>query len=252
MKIVLLTNGNIQADRILKALHANSCGVQTIFLEKPQQIKDYLYDGEILSPWTRFKAAIRRVRNEIRLRASRRRLSQFANVEWVPAANSVEMVSRLRAASPEYILLGGIGILREEVINAASNGVLNAHPGLLPWLRGVDVVPNAILREVGLGASVHFISPQIDTGLLLSRRLIELNKDLYSLQYLEEQCNQLAALLVSEVVSNILSGAAPKGVPLGLEYKLCRRLTRSEKETLNRSLDYSRLASVNQNFKSLV
>lgn len=252
MKIILLSNGNVHADRILEALRSRSCGVDRILLERPHRVLDYLYPGEKLSPLVMLKIILRKIRNDKRLRLARRRLNQFGTVEWIPTANSSEMVQSLQAFSPDYILLGGIRILTEEVIQVASKGVLNAHPGLLPWLRGVDVVPHAILRKVALGASVHFISPQIDTGLLLSRRLIDLSESACSLQDLEEQCNQLAAALIAEVVCKLRTDASYEGMTLGLEHRLCERLTSTEKEKLSQGIDYPGLLAVNRKFESLL
>ena len=162
------------------------------------------------------------------------------------------MVNRLRSLSPDYIILGGIGILSEEVINVAKRGVLNAHPGILPWLRGVDVVSHAVLREVGLGASVHLISPHIDTGILLERKLISLQCEKFSLPELEDQCNQLAARLLSDVVSKIILGCQFDGVELHRDFKLCKRLTELEKRQVERKLCFSNIEAINKKFENLV
>jgi methionyl-tRNA formyltransferase len=42
------------------------------------------------------------------------------------------------------ILLGGARILKRPILECARLAVLNAHPGLLPAYRGVDVIPWAL------------------------------------------------------------------------------------------------------------
>lgn len=45
---------------------------------------------------------------------------------------------------PDIIVLGGSSIIRENIIKIPKIGILNAHPGLLPKYREVDVIQWAI------------------------------------------------------------------------------------------------------------
>lgn len=72
-----------------------------------------------------------------------------------------EAVEELR---PDLAIHAGAGILRDAVLSIPRLGTLNAHMGLLPKYRGVNVTEWAALNEEPIGCSVHFIDPGIDTG----------------------------------------------------------------------------------------
>lgn len=53
---------------------------------------------------------------------------------------------------------------------------LNAHPGILPQNRGVDALKNSIINCWPIGASLHIINEKIDSGKILKRSRISINK----------------------------------------------------------------------------
>ena len=69
-------------------------------------------------------------------------------------------------------MLAGTGIVPSELLAIPSLITLNAHPGLLPWIRGVCPLEHAILRGVALGATVHAVDAGIDTGPIIRRVLL--------------------------------------------------------------------------------
>lgn len=55
-------------------------------------------------------------------------------------------------------------ILKTAMLSAASLGVLNCHPGLLPYYRGSSCVEWALLRGDAVGNTVHLMTKGIDEG----------------------------------------------------------------------------------------
>jgi methionyl-tRNA formyltransferase len=55
-------------------------------------------------------------------------------------------------------------ILRTNILNAPSIGVLNCHPGILPKYRGASCVEWAILNDEQVGNTTHFMTEGIDEG----------------------------------------------------------------------------------------
>jgi methionyl-tRNA formyltransferase len=55
-------------------------------------------------------------------------------------------------------------ILKAAMLSAASLGVLNCHPGLLPYYRGSSCVEWALLRGDAVGNTVHLMTKGIDEG----------------------------------------------------------------------------------------
>ena len=76
----------------------------------------------------------------------------------------------LETFSPGLVVLGGTRIIRPSILAVPPRGTVNAHPGLLPRLRGSSSVAWALYKDLPLGSSVHFVEPSIDTGPIILRR----------------------------------------------------------------------------------
>lgn len=75
----------------------------------------------------------------------------------------------LEAFRPELIVVGGTRILAPHVLEIPRRGTLNAHPGLLPWLRGSSSVAWALYKDMQVGSTVHLVEKEIDTGPIITR-----------------------------------------------------------------------------------
>jgi len=90
--------------------------------------------------------------------------------------NDPAAVALLKDVRPDVVAFTGGGIIRRPVLEAAGLGVFNAHMGILPPYRGMDVVEWPILEaregEASLGVTLHFMAEGIDTGpIALVRRV---------------------------------------------------------------------------------
>lgn len=74
-------------------------------------------------------------------------------------------------------VIGGARILRGDVLDAPSLGILNLHPGLIPEVRGLDALKWAILTDAPLGVTAHLIDERVDAGRILLRERIGLKAD---------------------------------------------------------------------------
>ena len=63
--------------------------------------------------------------------------------------------------------LANTRIIRKEIIDTTEYGILNSHPGIIPYYRGLDVVGWAILNGDQVGATCHYITEQPDSGPIL-------------------------------------------------------------------------------------
>lgn len=75
----------------------------------------------------------------------------------------------------------GARILAPELVYRASVGILNVHPGLLPWLRNRDTIKWAIKYQMPQCVTVHWIDEGVDLGRILfieADRSIDENTDL--------------------------------------------------------------------------
>ncbi|MEZ4369642.1 MAG: formyltransferase family protein [Polyangiaceae bacterium] len=140
-------------------------------------------------------------------------LAQGVPVEVVPNHNDAHCGALLTEVSPELIVLGGTRILKPHVFEPARHGTLNAHPGLLPEVRGSASVAWAIERDERVGCTCHFIEAGIDTGPIVGRREIPVHRgDTY-----EKLCHatvQLSATLMREALEAFRDGtltSTPQG-----------------------------------------
>jgi methionyl-tRNA formyltransferase len=84
--------------------------------------------------------------------------------------NSPDCLETLRDYGPDLLVLGGTRIIRPPLLKVPSLGTVNAHPGLLPQLRGSSSVGWALYKDLPVGSTVHYVDVGIDTGPVLLRR----------------------------------------------------------------------------------
>ena len=105
---------------------------------------------------------------------------EFCQQAGIPAVevdsiNSDEAISSLREHEIDLFVYAGAGILRKRLIEAARLGVLNAHMGMLPGYRGMNVTEWAAWNGDPVGCSVHLIDSGIDTGDILLVREVDVS-----------------------------------------------------------------------------
>ncbi|MCA9690602.1 MAG: hypothetical protein KC636_13415 [Myxococcales bacterium] len=94
----------------------------------------------------------------------------------VPNHNGEACRAALAERPPELLVLGGTRILKPRIFELARCGALNAHPGLLPEVRGSASVAWAIHLDERVGCTCHFIEAGVDTGPIISRRVIDVRR----------------------------------------------------------------------------
>ncbi|WP_242927530.1 methionyl-tRNA formyltransferase [Pontibacter vulgaris] len=75
---------------------------------------------------------------------------------------------------PDYII--GIHfpyIIRKEVLNIPKIGFLNLHPAYLPYNRGWHTPTWAILEGTPIGATLHFMSEELDAGDIIHQKQLD-------------------------------------------------------------------------------
>lgn len=83
-----------------------------------------------------------------------------------------ECLASLRSAEPDLIILAGADIIPRAVLEIPRLGTLNAHYGLLPRYRGMNVTEWSVYHDDPLGVTVHWVDPGIDTGAIVVREPI--------------------------------------------------------------------------------
>jgi methionyl-tRNA formyltransferase len=130
-------------------------------------------------------------------------------VYYVANHNDADTKELLDLFKPEVLVLGGTRIIKPHILETPTSATINAHPGLLPMLRGSASVGWALYKDLPQGATVHFIDPGIDTGdIILRRELPVYHHDTYeSLNY---RMAQLSGRLMAEALKLVAAGKAPR------------------------------------------
>jgi methionyl-tRNA formyltransferase len=122
--------------------------------------------------------------------------------------NSVACREMLAAFAPEVVVLGGTRLLRPAVLAIPRRGTVNAHPGLLPWLRGSSSVGWALYKDLPVGATTHFVDSGTDTGpIILQRPLPVYRHDTY--ESIHRRVLTLAGELMAETLALFAAGEVP-------------------------------------------
>lgn len=235
-RIVLLTRGSRHAASILDALADRGIRLDAIVLERPA--------GRHLI------GRLRDVRRRSGLRATivavlRRAAARLrpAHTPWlsadfyaartdrlisVPSLTGAAALAALEELRPDLLLLAGAPILPDDVLGRATYGTLNAHPGLLPRYRGVDVVPHAVLNGDPVGATVHFVDAGIDTGGIVARVEVEpLAGD--TLSSLQERVESAGGSLLAETVARFVAEGELPREGQAERHPICKRLTPAQR-----------------------
>jgi folate-dependent phosphoribosylglycinamide formyltransferase PurN len=89
--------------------------------------------------------------------------------------NGAESVAALQRMQTEILLLGGVPIIRANVLSVPKICTLNVHMGLLPEFRGVNVAEWSVFCGAPVGVTVHQVDPGVDTGAILYREEIDVS-----------------------------------------------------------------------------
>ena len=85
-----------------------------------------------------------------------------------------ELFSFLLQEGGEPVLIAGAGILSKEVIERRK--VINAHPGHLPVVRGLDAFKWAVYEDLPIGVTTHVVSEEADAGFLIRQQLVPVDR----------------------------------------------------------------------------
>lgn len=242
MKTVVITNaGSLYGKKILNYFRWREIPVESVLVIR-QPIGYY---------WKLFAAVRRRVgfsdalyytyqrvlgeaqRNRMTEWQGRAFIGDYAHlgipIAYSTKTNSPQTIEILQALSPDVIVLGQTGIVRDSVLRIPKIGALNAHPGILPNYRGIDCGWWAIYDNNfdGVGSTVHWVDAGVDTGNIILQQPYAFAGDekLNSLDdRLYDQCVELLARVVDEIQRGQILRGAPQNSRQGKQcYKMSRR-----------------------------
>jgi methionyl-tRNA formyltransferase len=115
-----------------------------------------------------------------------------------------QAVETVRALQPDLAIHAGAGILRAPLLAVPRLGTLNAHMGILPRYRGMNVTEWTLFEGGPVGCSVHLIEAGIDTGDILCVRTVNV-RGVGSIADLRRRLDDAQVALLGEVVRFVLA-----------------------------------------------
>jgi len=114
-------------------------------------------------------------------------------------------LSYLRLIKPDVIIYTGGGIIKGEILEVPKIGILNAHMGLLPKYRGMNVLEWSLFNDDPIGITIHFIDGGIDTGDILLKKAIPIEKG-DTIRSLRSKSQPISVDALAEVVNKFKNG----------------------------------------------
>ncbi|MCD6117676.1 hypothetical protein J7K93_11720 [bacterium] len=186
-----------------------------------------------------FAGAVKRIIEVFILKLMKKRIVDYVERAEIPLYfvnkfNSTECEVLLDELGPDLIIIASAPILKPEIFSKASIGCINAHPGWLPRYRGIGANAYALLNGDKPGITVHFIDKGIDTGSIIIRETININKG-DTIARINDRAVARGAELVTQVIKDIKEGRLkmseidePAGpVYKAMPYSLAKQVNRS-------------------------
>jgi len=105
----------------------------------------------------------------------------------------------------DVLVLAGADIAPAQVLAKPQIGALNAHFGLLPRYRGMNVAEWSVFHDDPVGVSVHFVDPGIDTGDIVSMRPVRVDMG-DTLDTIRQKQRAEAVALLSDAIVAVETG----------------------------------------------
>jgi methionyl-tRNA formyltransferase len=208
-RVVVLSLGGEFTHRLLHALQERGATLAALVV--------------YLAPAKTLRARLLTPLRHLRLRRDPRLRRSGVRVVFTGPLNSARMKRDLRRLAPDAIVLARCGLVDDELLAIPTRGVVNVHPGLLPWIRGNSPFGNALLRDVPLGATAFRVDPGIDTGALLQRRLLPV-RGRESLPQLRDELFRLWVEMTADWIERAAAAPLPAGALQAAKFPLCREI----------------------------
>lgn len=124
-----------------------------------------------------------------------------------PLTADAAIARALVEAEVDYVVLAGyMRMVREPLLTAFPNRIVNIHPALLPSFVGAQGIEDAFAYGVKVtGVTVHFVNEDYDKGPIIAQRAVVID-EADNLESLEEKIHAVEHVLYPEVLQLLAEG----------------------------------------------
>jgi phosphoribosylglycinamide formyltransferase-1 len=95
--------------------------------------------------------------------------SQVFNYDNLPeiliSSSNEEILNKLKEINPDLIVLAGyMKIIPKEIIDEFRGKIINLHPSILPYFKGLNADKKSFENKKGCGITVHYADEELDNG----------------------------------------------------------------------------------------
>lgn len=122
------------------------------------------------------------------------------------SVNTWDTVQYVKENSLDILINAGGGIFRKAIVEAPVNGILNAHMGPLPEVRGMNALEWSLYLGMKPGVTLHYIDTGIDTGDILLFTEIDVDPD-DTIESLRAKSLKISVDIMVEGISRLADGS---------------------------------------------
>ncbi|MDD2889055.1 MAG: formyltransferase family protein [bacterium] len=245
MNIVVLTNKNSNFGKkvlnrlILDGLKANA----VIVIKQPPSYNLKLFNSvkKRVGIWDALCFSIEKIfQGEKHLRDEKPIITDYSKlaqqVFFTRGTNTIQTINILKMLSPDILILGQTGIVKKEILEIPKLGTLNAHPGILPFYRGIDCWKWAVYNNEfdKIGCSVHWVDTGVDTGNIIAVKRNDIsNPDFACIENtLYDNCILLLSNVLQRLKTSYIEGTKQEKETGKQYYKMSKKLEKTVKDKL--------------------
>jgi len=169
---------------------------------------------------------------------------------YVDDHNSDKCVEIIIKTGVELLINAGTPrIINENLLNSVSFGVLNVHPGILPYYRGCSAVEWSLYNQHAVGITAHLMSKEIDAGDIIYRKIID-TTNVKSYEEIRVSVYIESFNLMSYTAKEIITGRVTRSnlIPQGNEGKYWGPISNSKMSSVRNIVDNGKLIRCNEKF----
>ena len=102
------------------------------------------------------------------------------NFYFFKTLNSLKLINFLKKTNYCIGIQGGTGILKKDIIDLFKFGIINFHPGNLPFYRGCSAPEYQYFDNKEIICTAHLINPKIDCGNIIEKKTLNVNYSSYN------------------------------------------------------------------------